>query len=118
MSGRLVQSPDGVFWEGAAGFPTVANSVRIRLHPHPRLAQLLSQAADDGLFGDFLSSFFSAGLKVETAFGELSAAERDELFAHIPALLERFGKTRYLAEGDSLETETHINALRQAKTSR
>ena len=80
-----------------------------------QLQQLLGREADDGFFGEMLSSFFGAGLKAQGAFAQLSAQERDELFAHVPALLERFGKTRSLADGDSLETEIHINTLRQAK---
>jgi hypothetical protein len=81
---------------------------------HPRLEELLNQAGG-GPLGDLLSTFFGSGLKAQSAFAALTAEERDELFANIPALLERFGKTRSLDEGDSLETETHINTLRLAK---
>ena len=80
----------------------------------PRLQELLGQVGG-GLLPDLLTAFFSAGLRAEKAFAALKAGEREELFAHIPLLLARFGKTRYLDGGDSLETEVHINTLRQAK---
>jgi len=59
--------------------------------------------------------FFSAGLQAATAFAPLDADERRKLLSGVPPLLERFGRTFYLDEGDSAETAAHLRTLRLAK---
>ena len=62
-----------------------------------------------------LVPFFAAALQAARAFAPLSPDERRELFSGIPSLLERFGETFYLDDGDSTETTTHLRTLRLAK---
>ena len=62
-----------------------------------------------------LIPFFTAGLQTARAFSALSMAERRDLFAGIPLLLDRFATSFYLADGDSAETAAHIQTLRLAK---
>ncbi|MDA0336413.1 MAG: PDZ domain-containing protein [bacterium] len=57
----------------------------------------------------------AAAAEVEAAFAGLSATLRTELRQGIGSLLQRFDRSFYLDEGDSTETEAHMQTLRLAK---
>jgi len=62
-----------------------------------------------------LAPFFASDSRVGDAFLPLTSAERRQLEVGIPPLLDRFGRSFYLDEGERAETAAHIATLRLAK---
>jgi hypothetical protein len=62
-----------------------------------------------------LAPFFASDYRVGDAFASLTPAERHRLEAGILPLLDRFGRSFYLDEGEPAETAAHIATLRLAK---
>ena len=61
-----------------------------------------------------IDAWSTAAAKVDSAFTFLTPAERANLRPGAAALLQRFGATFYIDEGDSSETAAHIHTLRLA----
>ena len=81
----------------------------------PVLLEWMQACADSPLFQVLLQPFFRAGLESEQAFAGLCPAEQEELLSLAPGLLQRFGASRSLDDGDSAQVEGDIRALRLAK---
>ncbi len=62
-----------------------------------------------------IDAWGTAAAKVDSAFASLTPAERANLRPGAAALLQRFGATFYIDEGDSSETAAQIHTLRLAK---
>jgi hypothetical protein len=99
----------------AAGLPLKDHLLAVAAHLDLELTYVPPQGPSGSLEELLLAPVEEAAAQVELAFSTLSSAEHIELRAGIEPLLQRFDESILLDEGDSDETEGHMQTVRLAK---